>query len=470
MMSSKAKAKAVSGGTSATHRPGGITKNNKKQKQADVETKKQAIRDKIQDCEEKKRKKENGDDQYKDVEMGDIEEELKMHQETLTLLDKEGDTIMSPDDEVEEVDGSGTAVEASGGGPAGEIPKIVFTNTLGNKEPAIKQENGVSQSLVFNKSEDPEDLVAPEDVLGDDPLTDGVPVGWRPGGRGRDMVIVQWGPPNSRVYKEVPAAYAPSGFNKQKSICLADNRYGERKSGGVYEFTKQNKPVLQGVAFAYPSTEEHPERLLHPDTKPKRYLPGSYKIKWTMDGITDTSWETRTTVRRVWGSNAKRADLAIWEAFTKAQARHNEWKQGERKAEDRSPTPDPRLEAPPNTASPSPQPGPEAQSISTSPEPIQNLAPQTANKPAQQIKFGQTSQPIQQATPESTPEPAQKETGAGTQASKSMNFEQEQEQAARRAFMEMMLDTMKIDGEPTLQQLQSVAMQWAILKKDQVPL
>ena len=450
MSSSKAKDSALPGGSA--NGPQGVKKSKPKKSIADIRAEREAIAEKIRVGEENLKKAQGGES----MDIDQINAELEIHKSTLQALDEEGDTLM-PDG-------------ANNGDSATSTPDVIVTHSQGNNEPDIKQEDqdaGIAMtSIEAHRDEDLADLVGPDDILDQDTTTDGQPIGWRTGGRGRDMVLVQWGPPNARIYKEISMNYCPPSYGKHNLPCLTNDRVGDQKHDGVYEYGRGNKPILQGIAFAYPSTEEHPEKFLHPDTKGKRYIPGSYLIKWTEgSGMSFRTWETRTTVRRVWGGNPKRADLAILEGFLKAQTRYNEWKQGQRGSKDQSPTPDPKLQAPLITPSPSPQsiPTPSAASTSLavptpSPAPSQSVpaAQPASTKPGtmQQPTSGATQQP----TPEATPQPA---TEAASQPVKKQVTDQEKEIQARRAFMAVMFDSMGVQEAPTEDQVEKVATKWA---------
>ena len=461
MSSSKAKDSALAG--SSALGPQGIKKSKSKPKKtiAEVRAEREALEEKIRINEGKLKKAESGGAQ--DGEAMDIDEiktELKIYRSTLLTLNESGDTLVPEDGD----EGANNGDSASSG-----TPDIIVTHSQGNNQPYIKQEDqetGIPlTSIEAHLDEDLADLVGPDDILDQDDLTGGEPICWRPGGRGRDMVLVQWGPPNARVYKEISMKYCPPAYGKHNLSCLTDDRVGDKKTRGVYDYGRGNRPILQGVAFAYPATEEHPEKFLHPDTKGKRYIPGSYLIKWTEgSGMSFRTWETRTTVRRVWGGSPKRADLAILEGFLKAQTRYNEWKQGEEGSEDRSRAQDSKLQAHLVTPSPSPQsvPMPSVASSSLA-VPTPSPAPSQSGPVAQskQKQPGAAQQPppgvVQLPTPEATPQP---ETEATSQSKKQVT-DQDKETEARHAFMAIMFDIMGVQGKPTEAQQIKVAMQWA---------
>lgn len=59
---------------------------------------------------------------------------------------------------------------------------------------------------------------------------------------------------------------------------------------------------------------ENPLDLINPELKkPKdRYLVTYVKVKWLVDGEVRKSWESRTTIRRLWNNKKATADKAIY--------------------------------------------------------------------------------------------------------------------------------------------------------------
>lgn len=282
---------------------------------------------------------------------------------------------------------------------------------------------------------------------------------WRSDDREKNIMIIQWKSSNFRIYKKIFIFYVFFDFNKQNFICVANNKFEKQKMKKIYKFTKHNKSILQEMTFVYFSTKKHSKSLFHSNIKFKRYFFEFYKIKWidSNENI-DNSWKTRIIVRRVWKSNAKRANFAIWKTFIKIQIRHKEWKQDEKKAKNRSSTSYSNFKTFSNTISLFSQSKSKTQSISTSFESTQYLTSQTTQKSKQQIKFDQTFQSIQQITFEFTSEFAQKKIETKTQTFKSMNVNEKQKKIVKQAFMNVMFDIMKIENQSILKQYQIVTL------------
>ncbi|KAF4772731.1 hypothetical protein HER10_EVM0007305 [Colletotrichum scovillei] len=206
-------------------------------------------------------------------------------------------------------------------------------------------------------------------IVTDDPLKDP--------GFNRYHNVVGRGPPNAEKLELVPS-YGVSG---QK--CLND----ERRDPNQIRSERQNgrlRIAIQGVAWVSPEGHQDPIRLLDPNyleatTKDDAHSDGKgagrkerrkplphtvVKVKW-LDGNNQKTFETRSTVRSVFGMKpvaavrdymigdrvilAKgtvmpAADLAIFSAAIISWDRHEEWKRGDRKREERSPTPHDPLE------------------------------------------------------------------------------------------------------------------------------
>ncbi|KAL8795917.1 MAG: hypothetical protein Q9195_001661 [Heterodermia aff. obscurata] len=370
------KAKESISKRSSTLDPQGIKKSKPKKKSiAEVRAKREAIKEKIR-IDEENLKKANGGGA---MNIDEINVELNINRSTLQALNEEGDTSMSE--------------EAGNDASADSTSDVIITHSQSNNESDIKQENQKADiamtSIETYDDEDLADLVKPDDILDQDTTTDEKLIGWRSGGRERDMIVV--------------------------------------------------------------------------------------------DGMSFRTWETRTTVRRIWGDSLKRADLAILEGFLKAQTRYNEWKKGQRDSKDRSSTPNSTLQAPLVTFSSSPQ------SITTSSAATTSLTvPTSFSRSAQSVSAAQsvtaqagateqsvseaTQQPVPGATQQSVSEPTQLPTSGATpqltteitfQSEKKQVTDQEKEIEARRAFMAVMFDGMSVEEKSTKSQQIKVAMLWA---------
>ena len=430
---------------------------------------KKSVQEKIQEFQEKKRRKsENPDDE--ELELMDIDEQLTALQQTLAELDSEGDIIIDEN----KLGTTGDNSEGSSSSGSASVPDVVITGGQGTDDHEIKREDTPGYPLRDDDNRELGDLIGPDEIQGDSPSAGGKIVGWRVGGRGKIMVVVQWGPKNSAIYREVPESEAPSGFDRNETTCLNDwaQRLGEQKLQGKYEFDNSHRPVLQGVAIAYPPDMEHPQALLTPEGKGQRYTPGSYLIRWTRDGESFYSWETRTTVRRIWKGGNARADKAIHDAFVMSQRNYKAWKDGKRSEADRSPTPDPGLQAPSVTPEATPEPTSTAIPQNNSPSAAPSTSAQpTAPQPASgTIPTGQpasTAGPAAAAagipTPAATPEPSgqPQPSAEAAPATTSNESAEAAEEKAREAFTKMMFQVLGVKGTPKIEQATEIAIQWA---------
>jgi hypothetical protein len=88
---------------------------------------------------------------------------------------------------------------------------------------------------------------------------------------------------------------------------LGCNTLGEQKNGRRFVRQKADLKAIQAVAWDYPHGHDCPLLLLHPNSWPKNkagrpMAPYSRtKVKWTTG---ETSWETRTTLKRLIGNGS----------------------------------------------------------------------------------------------------------------------------------------------------------------------
>jgi hypothetical protein len=170
------------------------------------------------------------------------------------------------------------------------------------------------------------------------------------------------GPKNSTQYR-LRKANDMGGFNDATAKNLMDNRYGEMKTDNKFRYGQEHAKSIQGVAWvvdenvmaSFPKDFPKDVDLL----KPKNLLPTIattktdgkiirmkvvdcvVKIKWLILGVYVSSWESRQTVRRIWG--LERGDKAIYEAAQHQEKLFEEWVKGKRPARDQSATPFPGL-------------------------------------------------------------------------------------------------------------------------------
>jgi len=180
--------------------------------------------------------------------------------------------------------------------------------------------------------------------------TDGKVISWRKVGWGK-QALVQYGPRNAALYKLLPASSAPD-FDETAIPCMADHRPGEEKDPVTKKWKRTQKDVaaLQGVAVHFDSDNSKnsgltwldlidPER--HTKDKKLRYTNAVCKVKWA-DG-TEPSFETRTTIRRLWSKSNGAGDQALYMVGKENQRRYTEWKLGQLEGEDNSPPPNPAI-------------------------------------------------------------------------------------------------------------------------------
>lgn len=180
--------------------------------------------------------------------------------------------------------------------------------------------------------------------------TDGKVISWRKIGWGR-QALVQYGPRNAALYKLLPASSAPD-FDETAIPCMSDHRPGEEKDPetGKWKRTQKDVAALQGVAVHFDSDNPKnsgltwldlldPER--HNNDEKLRYTNAVCKVRWA-DG-TEPSFETRTTIRRLWSKSKGAGDQALYMVGKENQRRYTEWKSGQLAREDKSPPPDPAI-------------------------------------------------------------------------------------------------------------------------------
>jgi hypothetical protein len=167
------------------------------------------------------------------------------------------------------------------------------------------------------------------------------------------------GPKNSaryRLYKSRDML----DFDEPDAQDLKEDRYGEVKSGKRFTFGKEHQPKICGVSWEvdpkiledYPAYFPDEVSLVKPkrgtnfpiigkdscgDDKRMPVVDCIIKIQWFIHDVYVYSWETRQTVRRLWGG--ERADNGIYTAAKTQEEKYMEWKLGHRLGKDQSPTP-----------------------------------------------------------------------------------------------------------------------------------
>ncbi|KAK3934001.1 hypothetical protein QBC46DRAFT_348082 [Diplogelasinospora grovesii] len=165
--------------------------------------------------------------------------------------------------------------------------------------------------------------------------------------------LFQYGPPNACIFRLKPVRHIDESIKWADQLSL-----GEEKENGEWSIPKGAIKAIQGVALYTPKQYQSkgPTWLLDPENWPlkkakddgrplSRYAPGSVRIKVRIEvkGVMIKTWETRKSVRRIWGDKDS-ADEAILLAATYCEKRYKEWSEGQRQAKDASPTPDPEFE------------------------------------------------------------------------------------------------------------------------------
>ena len=257
-----------------------------------------------------------------------------------------GDSQSNPTDIDTHSGGTGTEASPisvdSGGTDTGASPVSVDSGGRGMAASPMsidddEEETDVLTREIYNKA------------TGQD--TDGKVIGWRKAGWGK-QAVVQYGPRNAALYKLLPTSSAPD-FDETATPCITDHRPGEEKDPVTKKWKRTQKDVaaLQGVAVHFDGDNPKNNGLTWLDLiDPERYsnddrlrFPNAIcKVKWA-DG-TKPSFETRTTIRRLWSKSKGAGDQALSMVGKENQRRYDEWKSGQRAEEDKSPTPNPAIE------------------------------------------------------------------------------------------------------------------------------
>ncbi|OBT52381.1 hypothetical protein VE04_07211 [Pseudogymnoascus sp. 24MN13] len=150
-------------------------------------------------------------------------------------------------------------------------------------------------------------------------------------------VITGRGPLNASSFRlENASDYA---VDRKTDTDITKNRIGDEKIGGKWQFGKQNLPVIQGIALPPGGSAESvvPIPKVPYGTFQQRAVPTAIKVKWWLgDNSYVKCWETRSTIRRVFGR--VQGDIAIYEAAKFQEKRYTEWLSGHRRDTGRSPS------------------------------------------------------------------------------------------------------------------------------------
>jgi tetratricopeptide (TPR) repeat protein len=150
-------------------------------------------------------------------------------------------------------------------------------------------------------------------------------------------VVTGRGPPNASSFRLENESDYPVDRLKDKNI--TENRIGDEKSSDKkWVYGKQNLPVIQGVALPPNNSVQSVEPIpkVAYGMFQRRAIPIAIKVKWWVDGAYVKCWETRSTIRRVFGKG--QGDIAIYEAAVFQEKRYEEWLSGDRGNTGRSPS------------------------------------------------------------------------------------------------------------------------------------
>ncbi|KFY99063.1 hypothetical protein V498_01037 [Pseudogymnoascus sp. VKM F-4517 (FW-2822)] len=195
--------------------------------------------------------------------------------------------------------------------------------------------------------EDENNLITPEQARTAAGIeTDGKIVAWAKTGFSKP-VIVRYGPQNSPKYLR-STAYRESDFlDESKTEKFGPkHRKGDNKDddGQLVRKSHEFKGIL-GVAFNCPVEDLAPKVKIKtekggpPNPPSRRYPRTEVLVKWEIAGVVYKCWEVRSSIKHLFSSFC---DQYIYQAALHSEKQYNAWKAGERKSEDRSPTPAPR--------------------------------------------------------------------------------------------------------------------------------
>lgn len=261
----------------------------------------------------------------------DIEAQREDIRQLESEIAQDDDTIMEYDQEVNDLNDMEWETDAPDD-PVAPIEDIGTTSGAAGTSPS-------DPVTIDDDGNDPEDLIVldsfEDERSGIKPTT----VAWGHRGRG-EVIINAYGPTNARIHRLEPGSEIFDRVNVL-NFSAPKNRHGEAKPDGYYIRHGHEVKTIQGVAFRGMDKLESINPASHGAGR-ARYPETQVYVKWNINGETLKSWETRSTIRRLW-KNKNKADKAIYAAATRAEQRYEEWRNGQREANEGSPTP-----APPN--------------------------------------------------------------------------------------------------------------------------
>ncbi|KAI9766706.1 MAG: hypothetical protein M1840_006350 [Geoglossum simile] len=227
------------------------------------------------------------------------------------------------------------SVEPWGGPSKKKGKEVAFERGIDNRRRKDEEED------LFVQDSDEESYGPPLFSRDDAATRDGIDMkveGWKQIGYTKQYVV-RYGPRNAARYRFEPASEVSIDYNEDPSedIGNPDNRNGEKRVGKKYIYTKQHVYDIYGVAWRSAGSMEEDLDLINPDMDIDRYPNTAVLLLWIKGGKRELKWETRSALRNRWGT--KNADKAIFEAAMVGEERFQEFLEGRRKAESRSPTP-----------------------------------------------------------------------------------------------------------------------------------
>ena len=230
-------------------------------------------------------------------------------------------------------------------------------------EPGGEREDG--------EDHDPENLITPQQIRRQASNRPGTIVAYGKIGWGK-YIAVQYGPRNAARNVLMPSSSfgddaidetIHEDWNDEKNIV------GEKLPRQPQKLKRRNILAVQGVAWRIGAEQDLDSdtgldvKCLHPTEKQSKRFPETrVRIKWRFERIENgvkqivvkKTWSTRTVFRSVWGGSIVAADKVIHDAAATQEKRHLEWRLNQRASADRSPTPDPAIDAMLRNGSPGP--------------------------------------------------------------------------------------------------------------------
>ncbi|KFY97250.1 hypothetical protein V498_02181 [Pseudogymnoascus sp. VKM F-4517 (FW-2822)] len=276
----------------------------------------------------------------------------KMDVDTASLFLEEGEN---------DSDGASSSSDPAQGeqqAPAGDTPVTGDTHLgadVDSPPPSsptpLKQEPAEAGTTDFGRwtpaEEDENNLITPQQARAAAGIaTDGTIVAWAKTGFSKP-VIVRYGPRNARKYMR-STAFRESDFLDESQTPKFGPKYrkGDEKDedGQLIRKSHEFKGMV-AVAFNCPVAELAPKVKIKkekdgpPSPPSPRYPRTEVLVRWEIAGEVHECWEVRSSIKHLFSSFC---DQYIYQVALLGEKQYNAWKAGERKSEDRSPTPAPR--------------------------------------------------------------------------------------------------------------------------------